>query len=306
MRNSQNEILHLTPSDSVREFIKDTGLPLNKAAEGLGVSSAEFMNWWAGYMPKLIQMPQLQNLGQFLNIDEARIMDGRYDKNFVRSQLFAGHRVLPEKYTQNQFSYLRSSAHIIKFLNLTRGQHFSDAILRKLNVFPLIYGDLNNKISLNYFMDLLDMLAENGLTQKELDNLACVLFLSLETTPLGEKFSKARSYFECYEVLANNVHLFDHNFEYTFELDRQQLRIRAFLPFDSHTHINWSKARMDRLMRYRQILIGWYSYLSKLPPIFPEYTVEPCSQGICGTYIIRFDDQQPNRLFSLCPDEKNN
>ena len=100
-------------------------------------------------------------------------------------------------------------------------------ILRKLNISPLFYSNLDNKISINYFVDLLEILFENGMNQNELDNLAGVLFLGLEGTVLGNKFKKAQSYFECYEVLAQNIQLFDSNFDYQFELDKTQVLIKS-------------------------------------------------------------------------------
>lgn len=305
MSNSQNKTLILSTEDSVRNFIVDIGLPLVKASEGLGVSSDDFMKWWAGTAPRTIKDKQLLSLAQYFTIDENQIINKSYDKNFVRSQFLTGSKLLPEKYAKNKFSYLRSSAHIIKFLNLTRGQAFSDMILRKMNVFPLIYDDLNNRISLNYFMDLLDTLAENGLTQIELDSLCCMLFLTLQHTPLGEKFRKARTYFECYEVVANNVHLFDNNFVYSFDLDNRGIKIQAFLQYESHTHIQWTQGRMDRLLRYRQILVGCYAYLSNLTPIFPDYRVEVGKYEINAVYTVKFNDG-PSRLFLAEASEANN
>lgn len=288
-----------TKSAKVRHFIQDVGLPLNQAPDALGLTASDFMAWWSGRNNKLIRNQQVIQLGQFVHIGEDEILKGTYDKNFVRSVLFSDGPVLPEKYTKNQFSFLRSSAHIIKFLTMTRGQHFSDMIMRKMNISPIIYGDLNNKISLNYFTDLLELLDQNGLSQDELDNLACVLFLSIQGTPLGEQFKKAKTYYECYEVLANSVHLFDSNFEYTFRLERTQVQIKAALHFDNHSHVQWSFARMERLLRYRQILIGWYSFLSKLPPIFPECSLEVGKSGIYAIYTIKFGAQDANPLFCL-------
>ncbi len=270
------------------------------------MAPADFMHWWAGHNNKAIMTRQLESLGQFLSIDENEIFEHRYDRALVRAKIFEGRNTLPEKYSLNQFSFLRSSAHIIKYLRLTRGQHFSDRILRKLNVYPLIYDDLNNKISLNFFMDLLEALSENGMMQDELDNLACVLFLSLENTPLGQKFKKAQNPFECYEVVAQNIHLFDNNFVYDFALDSKRLRIQAFLHYDSHAHIDWSAARLERIMRYRQILVGCYAYLSNLRPLFPECKTEKSKYGIITTYTVTFDEPAANRFFVVPGTEANN
>jgi len=286
-------------SEKIRHFIKDVGLPLNKAPEALGVTATDFLSWWSGYKPNLLRQRQLIQLGQFFNIDENQIVGGTYDKDFVRSVLFHGDAVLPERYSQNQFSYLRSSAHIMKFLTMTRGQYFSDMIMRKMNISPLIYNNFDNKISLNYFVDLLEMLAQHGLSQEEIDNLSCVLFLSISKTTLGERFRTAKTYYDCYTILAACAHLFDSNFVYSFELDRRQCYLKAFLPYDNHSHIDWSVAKMERLLRYRQILMGWFPYLSKLPPIIPETTIKYRPDGIEAVYYMPFSDSGLSPLFAL-------
>ncbi|MBC7465664.1 MAG: hypothetical protein H7256_06685 [Bdellovibrio sp.] len=289
----------MTKSEKIKHFIKDVGLPLNQAPEALGMTASDFMAWWSGFNPKAMRTQQVIQLGQFFNIHEDDILSGTYDKEFVRSVLFLGVEAVPERYSQYQFSFLRSSAHIIKFLTLTRGQHFSDMIMRKMNVSPLIYSSFDNKISLNYFVDLLEILASNGLKQDELDNLACVLFLTLSRTALGQKFKAAKTYFDCYSVLAENVHLFDTNFNYKFDLDRSQVRIETSLVYENHPHLNWSLARMDRLMRYRQIMMGWFPFLSKLPPIYPENVLKHTVTGVEASYVIKFTDYVPSQLFSL-------
>ncbi|MEK6628994.1 MAG: hypothetical protein AABY53_10240 [Bdellovibrionota bacterium] len=290
-------------AEQVRSFIKDIGLPLNRAPEALGVKSSDFLSWWSGHQPQLIESKQLISLGRFLNIDEDQIVTGTYDKTHVRAVLFGGPLVLPDKYSKNQFSYLRSSAHVIKFLTLTRGQHFSDMIMRKLNVSPLIYSDQNNKISLNYFMDLLELLSQNGLTQDELDSLACVLFLSLGETTLGKKFKNAKTYYECYEILAQNIHLFDSNFDYSFELDQVRCKISANLHFDNHSHIDWAKARVNKLFRYRIFFVAWLPYLAKLSPVFPQNKITAHSGIITMEHMVDFREEFSKRQIcpSICP-----
>lgn len=286
----------LIHSKLIMKFIKDVGMPFNLGPEALGIKASEFMQWISG-KEILIGQPHLISLAQYLNLNEDCILDGTYDKDLIRKRLFGTVDALPEKYSQNQFSYSRSSAHIPKYLTLTRGQHFSDMILRKLNISPLLYSNLNNHVSINYFMDLLETLAESGLSEKELDNLAGVLFLAIEDTALGLKFKKAQTYYECYEILSQSSQLFDCNFSYNFDLDRNQVRIESFLEYGKHFHINWSIAKLNRLIRYRHILMGWFPYLSKLPPILPEHKVEYCEGGLKTTYTIKFAEMTSSLLY---------
>ncbi len=281
--------LSKTNSELIKRFIKDVGLPFNLGPEALGIKPSQFMQWMAGY-DIFIDRPQLTNLSQYLSLNEDCIVDGTYDKKLVRKRLFESSEALPEKYSQNQFSYVRSSAHIVKYLTLTRGQHFSDQLLRSLNISPLIYANIDNKISINYFVDLLDALAKTDLSQTEIDSLAGMLFLGIEGTSLGDRFKKACNYYECYEVLAQNITLFDSNFEYTFELEKSQVLIRSKFQFDKHYQEKWSLEKILRLERYRHLLSGWYPFLSKLTPVVPKHTVQAFSNRIEASYLIKFNE----------------
>jgi len=298
MNISLSNFVLLTDSEKVRQFIRDVGLPSHVAPKALGLKPSEYMAWMAGSFID-ITLKNIISLGQYLSIDEATIIEGSYDKNLVRSRLFEGIEILPEHYSQNQFSHVRSSAHILKYLALTKGQHYSDMILRKLSISPLLYSNLDNKISINYFMDLLDMLAQNGMSEMEIDNLAGVLFLTISKTSLGRRFQQATTYFECYGILSESSQLFDSNFTYNFDMDRKKVHIESFLSFDKHFHMNWSQTRLQRLIRYRQILMGWFPYLSKLPPILPEHKVEYSDTGVKCTYIINYDARNANSLLLI-------
>lgn len=273
----------------VRDFIFDIGMPLNKVPEALSLSAGDFMNWWAGRNDNLVQYCNLLSLSHYLSINPEHIIEKTYDKNYIRSSLLSSFNELPEQYSENQYSYVRSSAHIIKLITMSRGQYFCDNILKSMKVNPLLYQDLNNKISLNFFVDLLEKLAEAGFSQSELDLMACSMFLSLENTPLGQRFRQARSYYDCYEIVANNMFLFDSNFEYSFELKNNCFEVKAFLNFDKHYHVNWKALSLERIMRYRFLAVGWFPYLSNLPPILPICKIEHKKNGIEGYYILNFN-----------------
>jgi hypothetical protein len=137
---------------------------------------------------------------------------------------------------------------------------------------------------------LLDALAKTDLSQTEIDSLAGMLFLGIEGTALGDKFKQAQTYYQCYEVLAQNISLFDSNFEYKFELEKDQVLIRSTFLFDKHFQEKWSLDKIFRLERYRHLLSGWYPFLSKLPPVVPQHTLESFTNRIEASYLIKFDE----------------
>lgn len=271
----------------VRKLIVDIGLPLNQAPDALGLASKKFLHWWSNPRIKLAS-GSLTTLASFLNIDEDEIRNQSYDKENIRTTLFGGTFLLPQNYSTNRFSHVRSSAHIAKYVALTRGQHFCDKIMASLGVPLLLYRDLNETISLNYFIDLLDILGKNGFSENELESLACLLFLGIEDTALGKKFAAARSYAECYEVLAKNIYSFDSNFIYTSDLDTTQYILKAYLPYERHCHFNLDSDAVTRLLRYRRTLIGWFPYLARLVPIRPMVQIDYLTTGIEATYTVKF------------------
>lgn len=288
MKTSQTNSSLLTASKSIRQLILDTGLPLNKAPKALGMTSAHFMSWWSSKDQAVESRLNLTQLSQYLGISEDQIVSRTYDHDLVRTRIFDNPLKLPEKYSMNQFSFIRTSAHIFKYLKLTRGQHFADQIALKLNVSPLLYQNLSNRISLNYFLDLLDILEQKGFSKHELDTLSGVLFLGLTESDLYAEFKKSKNYYDCYNTLAKNLKLFDQNFEYRSDLDENQYRMTTFLPFENHNHFQWEDSKMKKLQRYRQLLLGWFPYLCGLAPLIPKARYEYKSDGIETHYVINF------------------
>lgn len=288
MKISQPSSALISNSKGIRRLIFRTGLPLNRAPEAMGMSSTHFMDWWNSKGDLGISKRQLQSISQFLGISEDQIISGQYDLNLLRSRIFENPLALPEKYSSNQFSYVRTSAHIFRYLVLTRGQHFADSIATKLSISPLLYQNLDNRISLNYFLDLLDILEAQGFKQSELDTLPGVLFLGLAKSELFTEFKKSKNYFECYSTLAKNLKQFDDNFIYTSDIDKGFYRMTTFLPYENHNHFQWTESQLNRLHRYRQLLVGWFPYLCGLSPIIPKVTHRILPEGVETICLVTF------------------
>lgn len=288
MSTTPHDFSIVSKSESIRQLILDTGLPLNKAPDALGMSSSDFLKWWSAKGEIKTSNPNLKVFAQFFGITEEQIINGKYDPNVLRKRLFHDPLTLPEKYSINQFSFVRTSVHIFKYLVISRGQHFADSIAYQLNVSPLIYQNLNNRISLNYFIDLLDILESNGFSQKELDTLSGLLFLGIADSELFTDFKKSANYLECYTTLAKNLDLFDQNFVYHSEIRKDQYIMTALLPFDNHNHFKWVDSKIKKLQRYRQLLLGWFPYLCGLPPLIPQVTYLSKTEGIETRYVVNF------------------
>lgn len=275
----------------VHDFIKDTGMPLSKAASAMGIKPQEFLHWWSGqaHSNKLINQKGIERLSSFLKINEDSVFQKNYSKELIRKRLFENPLELPEKYATKSYSFLRSSAHIIKYITLTRGQHFTDHLLQKLDLSPLIYEDTHNKINIKYFIDLLASLKDSGFQQTELDFIASLLFLGVNGTSFHSDFLKATSYQDCFTAFAQNINNLESNFEYELDIDSKNFKITTTLHFENHHDLDKSTS-FDHLLRYRTICLSWFPRLSNFLPIFPTKTeIKKTSDYIQETHIINFD-----------------
>ncbi len=217
-----------------------------------------------------INESHFHKLSLFLGINENELYQGTYNRELARKRVYGSPLSLPERYEKNRHGFLRSSAHILRYVVLTRGQAFADRILQNLSLSPLIYSDINTPVNLTYFADLLTTLASSGFSQAELDTLASVMFLSMQGTKLGQKFQASKNHFEVYKNLAENFSYFDSNFEYRSEFVGKKYLLKTTLPLDEHQNIKNNPQALNRLLRYRHILLAWFPYLADLAPTFPQ------------------------------------
>ncbi len=286
----QGPVRKSTPDVTLRRFISDVGLPLRHAALLMEATPSAVLQWWSRGSGDLLQLgnKELSNLCKNLNISEDSLVEGSFDRSFVRRRIHEGPTTLPDHYSMRPGSHVRSSAHIIKYLTLTRGQDFCDRILSQLNVSPLIYEDLDRTINLKFFVDILNLLPKKGLDTLEMKSLPGLLFLSLMETPLGSEFGRVSSYYDCYLVLAKNIHLFDANFIYESDVDSKSYRLVADLPYDLYRAQGLELGELNSLFAYRERLPAWFAYLSGLAPVTPKVSYEFKSDVFRAVYEISF------------------
>jgi hypothetical protein len=270
---SKNQTLQQTEAARFRELITELGLPLKKLPEILSMGVSDCLAWWSEDLRVKINESHFNRLTGMLAINEDQLFLGTYDRELARKRIFGDYTSLPARYEENKNSFVRTSAHIMRYITLTRGQIFADQVVNSLNVSPLIYQDLNTQINLTYFADLLETLAKMGFSQDELDTLASVNFLTLQESQLGKQFQQAENYFDIYKTLANSFHYFDSNFEYKSEFVGKKYILKTVLPLDEHEYLKHDMQTMARLVRYRHILLAWFPHLGSMAPLFPKADV---------------------------------
>lgn len=278
-------------------FIVDVGFPLNKAPVALSLSSSEFLTWWSRNSEyKCITNKNISSMAQYLSIDENLIFQGNYNKDLIRKRLFENPIEIPNQYLTNSFSFLRSSAHIVKYITLIKGQHHADKILRKLNISPLIYSNLDNKINIKYFIDLLETLHQNGFNQDDLDTLASLILMGIQGSGLHKEYLKAKSYYDCYCTFAKTINQLESNFEYSADISRSHFRLTTHFYFDKHDGLA-PNTSFDRLLRYRQLFLGWIPRLSNLHPFLPRTEIIATDNFIKEIFTVDLTQVDSNRPY---------
>lgn len=272
MKESKNKNTSTNEALRLRELIREIGLPLRRLQDVISMKPQDCLAWWSNENSEIkIGHDSFSRITEMVGIDENKLFTGSYDRGLARKRLLGDFKALPERYQDNQNSFLRTSAHIVRYIILTRGQYFADQVLYSLSVSPLIYQDLGGqRINLTYFADLLDVLSQKGFSQEELDTLASVIFLSLQETKLGQNFGKSESVHDIYSTLAQNFDYFDTNFEYKSRFVGKKYVLTTTLDLGQHEMLKETPENVRRLMRYRHILLAWFPYLAGLTPVFPK------------------------------------
>lgn len=285
-------------SARLRELIKEIGLPLRRLPDIIEEKPEDCLLWWSQLNLDIkVTEAHFVRVANFIGIDENRLYHGNYDRDLARKRIFGDFQALPERYSMNQNSFLRTSTHIMKYVTLTRGQAFADKILISLNVSPLIYQNTDTRINLTYFADLLEALSKNGFSPQEMDTLASVIFLSLQETLLGSKFQSAENVSDVYETLATNFNYFDTNFEYQSKFVNDKYVLKTILPLDQHSQLHHNPEGVQRLMRYRHILLAWFPYLAGITPLFPKAEVVRSTPNILETeYVFTLNRTKPRSV----------
>lgn len=251
----------------LRELIVQSGIPLKDFSAAAGASTSEVLNWWSRNGGQL-SSKNLRSLSLFFGVSEERLADIHEDLpvSLIRDRLFQGPRVLPEAYGHHAGSFVRSSAHIVEFLALTRGRRFADSLLTSMDVHPLIFDDLDNRINFQFLIDILNRLNGLGMSDSEIEALGNYVFLRIQDTELGRKLADAQTYRDSYELLGKYLETFDTNFNYRMDVDAQEMRLYA-TPTEAERFLAGRNPRVYQLVfRQKRRLTAWLPTLSGLAP----------------------------------------
>ena len=140
------------------KFIFKVGIDLKTLVYILDYDVDKIKAWFTDISDQSLNNPMLKQLTSFFQITEDQILLEKYNPKSLRFIYFDNkfENEPPEKYKLHSYSKTRTSAHILKFLSLTRGQHFSDDLIQSFNISPTFFDSLDNEINLVFFIELLE------------------------------------------------------------------------------------------------------------------------------------------------------
>lgn len=261
----------LDPKDDkkIRGLIKESGIPLAQFSEAIGWKTEQTLDWWSGRGDGLVGK-NIESLAQYLGVSPNSLIEKNIDIALIRQRILQGPRALPENYANNASSYVRTLAHILEYLSMLYGRHYTDSLLRSLNIHPLFFDDLENKINITFYNDIFEELSRRGVDDVDIASLACYIFLSLRETDLGKRFKAATDHQKSYMILAENATLFETNFEYDFQIDSKNIRIIAKPTEATSELLKKDPDKFKRLFSYRKNVFSWFPTLSDLAPLTME------------------------------------
>jgi hypothetical protein len=237
----------------VRQFVKDSGISLKEFKSLTGLSSSQVMRWFSGE-DHLLKQKHVSNLEAGL----CTTLEGLRSKKILNKcfyENFRGERIaVSEQYVEEARSYVRSSSHVVKYLELLFGKERIRCILKEMSVHRAYFDELDNKINILFFVDLLEKCRRLGLSKKELRMVAGAMFLSIEGTESEKLFKKCNSHTEAYLNIKEIVNKFDTNFYYDFNVGEKEV-VMFSEPHESVVSL-LEKRCLDYLFYYRLQIFG--------------------------------------------------
>ncbi len=237
-----------------RKFITNSGIPLSKVASIAEISPESLLQWWN--QKTHLDVKKVEAFIQYYGFTVDQMLDESLDISLFRKRFMHQQMALPEVYAANSFSYVRSSAHILRYLRLLYGQKFVDELLIQMQIHPCYFENFENRINLLFFVDLLNTCKKLGFTNKDIQQLSRNLFLSVENTSIHTLFKNCRNYEEVFQAIEASTRFFDDNFEYKFSISKNGFELKCKLNESLTTDFQNYKEKTDALFFYRSKLFG--------------------------------------------------
>lgn len=287
-------------SQQVRDFVQGSGISLKEFKSLTGLTASQVMAWYAGD-DRIFKEKNLRNLERGL----CTTFEDLKNKKHLNSYFFENFRgepvVISEKYGESARSYVRSSSHIVKYLELLFGRERIKCILKEMDVHRSYLDELDNRINIVFFVDLLEKCRKLGLAKADLRKLASAMFLSIEGTASEKLFRPCTRHSEAYKNIGEIVSLFDTNFYYEFKVTDNSVEISAE-PHESIVPL-LERIPVDYLFSYRKQIFGTVPMFCGLDGVHLELADNIKETSLKQIYKGQFSELPSRRKLNLVQNE---
>lgn len=251
----------------LRHSILQKRTPLIAIAKTGNVSSTDLLRWWN----KSANLPPTTDFLEIFKSLQVRQSHEEHNTEFIRSPntISCNDTVieLPARYKDTPLSYISTSKHILEFIRLQFGQEKHLNTLLKLGVRQEYFQNIENKINIKFFEDLLKEYSILCSGKPNLNMLSRALFLTVEESSLSNNFTPTSSYREAYEQIEASLSRFDQNFEYKFQIGQLGAEIITKPSAQLADAVKNEKYGSYELYQYRSHLFGNMVNLCGLQPL---------------------------------------
>lgn len=171
------------------------------------------------------------NLAIMLNVDPSDLMYGRLDYKALAEHYRGNALYIPERYFNTAFSKLRSSLHVLSYIERTRGEYERNRMLRKFQISSEVFNDPTTQISFRFLSDLCAFLEQSGYADEDFARMGRLSAVVNKTGPVGSVLAQRKPPRAIYEDgLSLAMSCFDEDHDYrVVQATQNSVTVRAEL-----------------------------------------------------------------------------
>lgn len=277
----------------------DTNLPLRVFAQALQVEPFLLMAQ-IKFGKNVIRAENVDAFKANTGVSIDSLFNEKIDCQLLRRRLLGENKTLPEKYNYAKGSKIRSTANIVEYLRFVKGWDWVHEKLSELQLHEGLFEFPDSEINFHFFLDLFKEMERLNVSDQMIRLMAYHSVAKNEQTPLGQTFKRAHDFATVYRIFESNIALYDVNFTYRFEIDRDHARL-FITPKHSVMEALKIKAPGNRkVCIYKQALFGSFSmYIQAYPLIVREHKCMYLGDRHCEYSVDLTQPRQTRRLFAI-------
>lgn len=172
----------------------------------------------------------LLELSDFAELDPRAVLEGTVDFKALARHRAGDLGHIPEEFQAAARSRVRTSAHLLDFVEIGKGWRFRHKLLRRFQVTEAALSDPDRSISIRFLSRLCESLLSSGLTHEDLYQMGQYSVLTNSASEVGKKLKKLEGPKEVFEKVFTDLigKYWDRNFDYRLlSLDSDQCVVEA-------------------------------------------------------------------------------